>query len=107
MQGDYPRAAAAYESALGIDPGLAAAHHGLGTVRMLQTRFEEAIPHLERTLQLDPGRSEALLALAEAQEQVGRRAAARATYASFLGIWTGSEDLKEQARQGLARLASP
>lgn len=53
--GDPEQAANKLESALRLDPTLAAAHRHLGELRVRQGRITAAIAHYESALRLDPG----------------------------------------------------
>ncbi|MEJ2340880.1 MAG: hypothetical protein P8Y10_01625 [Gemmatimonadales bacterium] len=75
-----PKAQAAAEEALRIDPELAAAHTSLGQLHQIAMRWDEARAAHERALELDPG-----------------NAIARQTYGSLL-VMVG------QAEEGLAQV---
>lgn len=53
-QGDFDLAAQSYEAVLRIDPGLAPAHKGLGEALLRLNRRCDALPHLERSAEIDP-----------------------------------------------------
>ena len=50
----YDRAVAAYQQALRLNPGLAAAHHGLGTMYHNMGRVADALEPLKTAVRLDP-----------------------------------------------------
>jgi adenylate cyclase len=52
--GEYGRALAAAETALGIDPDLADAHAALGWLQMIGLRWDDAGRSLRRAIELDP-----------------------------------------------------
>ncbi len=50
-----PKAKAAAETAVRLDPELARAHTSIGTIHQFEMRWDEARAELERALELDPG----------------------------------------------------
>ena len=70
------KAQEAFELAEKMDDQLAMAHYGQGEVLRQQEKCEEAVPHLQRAVELDRRYPEAQLGLAAALAQVGRYAEA-------------------------------
>lgn len=71
---DYPKAQAAYETALAIDPTYPVIHNNLGTLRLALSQerrdaavLEEAVAHFEKAVELDPGYAVAFLGLGQAR----------------------------------------
>ncbi len=79
-----PKARAAAESALRIDPDLAAAHASLGQLHQTDMRWDEARAAYERALELDPG-----------------NAIARQTYGSLLLMVGQTEEALAQVRRAV------
>jgi tetratricopeptide (TPR) repeat protein len=73
---DREGAAAAFREALGQAPELAPAHAGLGEVLVENGRDEEALPHLEKAVALDPADVAARRTLARARARRGQAQAA-------------------------------
>jgi len=74
----------AYEAALELDPGLAAAWTNLGSLLARIGDVEEAAEHFEQALTCDPEQEEARLNLAALSLQAGRTAEAVAGYREVL-----------------------
>jgi tetratricopeptide (TPR) repeat protein len=68
---DRAGAAASFRSALEKSPDLAAAHAGLGETLAADGKDDEALPHLERAVALDPADTGARRALARARARRG------------------------------------
>jgi len=78
-RGDYPDAILAFEEALRVDPGLAAAHYNLGLVYQRTGRLPLAAQFLGRAAQLQPYRAAYHYAHGAALAELGRpRTAERA-----------------------------
>ena len=73
-------AIAAYEKAIELDPGLAAAHTNLGNLYYRQRRMREAIRCYEAACALDPEQAEARYNLANIYEEEGDLDVAIAEY---------------------------
>lgn len=69
--GQEDEAAAAYERAISLDPGLAAAHTNLGNLRYQQGDRTSALRCYEAAVALDPDQPEALYNLANIYEEEG------------------------------------
>jgi predicted Zn-dependent protease len=74
-----------------LNPLSAQAHTGLGESLMMTGRVDEAMPHLERAIRLDPRQAPAYLLLANAHAAKGDRVkaselAARARQVASAGI---------------------
>lgn len=57
LRGEYEQAEAAFRGALAIRPDYAMAHESLGALYLIQGRHAEAIPPLERAIDLDATKS--------------------------------------------------
>ncbi len=73
------RAMEAFDLAGKMDPQLAMAYYGRGEVLRQQEKYEEAVPSLQRAVELDRRYPEAQLSLAAALTQLGRYAEAVAS----------------------------
>jgi tetratricopeptide (TPR) repeat protein len=82
--GDPAGAERAYRAALAIDDASVDALNGLGVVLVQAERPRDAVPLLERVVQLEPGFGEARLNLAIARQASGDLAGARSGYAEIL-----------------------
>jgi TPR repeat protein len=67
------------ERAVELDPGDAAAHSFLGETLVQQNEGQAALPHVQRAVALEPGRSYHRVALARVLFQLGRPEEARAS----------------------------
>ena len=56
---------------LALDPSHAGTYHGLGSVKLIEGRPRDAIPHFERAIELSPSFDPPWLGLAVAQAQTG------------------------------------
>jgi len=74
------------QSALTIRPQLAEGHQFLGSLAARHQRFDEAIQHYRRANELSPNWPQPLAAQAQAEAQMGRSAAAVATYQRLLKL---------------------
>lgn len=89
--GDAPRARAASVRALEAVPGNPEALKTLGLVELLEGEKERGAERLKEALGSDPAIPEALLALAEVDEEAGDRAGAVQRYRMLLELATASE----------------
>lgn len=71
-QGDVEKAATCFEQAVAINPNLAAARIGLGTIYALRGRHAEALDQFDRALALDPRSAVAHTNRALSLEALGR-----------------------------------
>jgi tetratricopeptide (TPR) repeat protein len=83
---DLQGAQAAYEKALALDPGLAAAHTNLGNLWFGAGRLEDAGACYERALASDPDQPEATFNSAHLHERQGRPDLAMAFYRRALRV---------------------
>lgn len=88
--GDFARAEAAMERALGHRHDFAPAHHGLGQIRLHEERFEDAADSLELAVAFDPTLAQAHADLAIARARLGDTEAAREAAKSALALDTQS-----------------
>jgi tetratricopeptide (TPR) repeat protein len=115
-RGDAEGAATQYETALGLNAGLADVHSALGLVRAQQGRPREAFDHYSEALRLDPGNTEAHNNLGFLLAQLGRldeaadqfRAAARSdpgsvTYWLNLARVLAAQGAREEALRSAER----
>ena len=84
--GDLSQAESWFRSALQLDPALATAWFGLGQIRLLQHRPQEAISYLKRSLELEPTADGVHYELGTALEQVSDRSAAMEEYRTELRL---------------------
>ncbi|MGQ9729647.1 MAG: DUF5107 domain-containing protein [Candidatus Zipacnadales bacterium] len=82
---NWERAAELYGRALDKDPGFAAAHLGLGILRLRQGLTEEAVEAFRNAISRDPDCDEAWYYLALAYERSGELATAQAIWARLVG----------------------
>ena len=69
-----------------------------GQIRMQQGRFEEAIPHFERVLEIDPSYVEGYYALGTAFQRVGRLEEGEEMLARYQALHNTAEDVKLDAQ---------
>ena len=72
LRGWHREAVAAFRRAVGIHPGFAEAHWGLGTALGEMDRHEEAASSFEKAIDLNPGLAEAHYNLSIALNRLGR-----------------------------------
>ena len=84
--GDLSRAERWFNAALQLDPTLTTAWFGLGQVRLLQHRPEEAIPYLKKAVELEPTAEGLHYELGSAMEQASQRSAAVEQYKTELQL---------------------
>jgi tetratricopeptide (TPR) repeat protein len=77
IQGNYGDSLPVAQKAVAADPTLAMGQMVLGRALVEDGDTTEALPHLERVLQLEPGNLEAHLTLAKAYSRLGRKDDAR------------------------------
>jgi predicted TPR repeat methyltransferase len=80
-QGQFAEAAAMYRAALGLQPLLPEAHHGLGTALRYLGNFSEAETHCIRALEMNPDHWSARISLGYALLEQGRLSDAMAQVA--------------------------
>lgn len=98
--GRLPEAEAEYREALAAAANDADLLEGLAWVLARQQRFLEALPLLNRAIELDPRRSDLFLARGRVLRALDRRAEARADFAAAIDL----EPSSREARAGLASL---
>jgi protein O-mannosyl-transferase len=84
--GDLSQAEGWFNTALQMNPTLATAWFGLGQVRLLEHRPQEAIPYLRKALELQPAADGVHYEMGVALEQVSERAAAIEEYKTELQL---------------------
>jgi tetratricopeptide (TPR) repeat protein len=90
-----------FERALALDPRLAEAHAGLGSVLEKRNQLAAARRELERAVQLDPKSSAAYYKLAEVYRKAGEPERARKALARFQELKTQEQaDNDREAIQG-------
>ncbi len=82
MKGDFKKARIEFEAAIKADPNSANGQENLGATLCKLGLYLEAIPHLERALQIQPSKRHAKEFLAEARSLFGGKPAAAASSAS-------------------------
>ncbi len=70
--GRLDEAAAAYERAVELDPGLGRAHFELGRTYIRLERFADALPHARRAVEFTPDHAGSRQMLADLLEALGR-----------------------------------
>ena len=96
-QGQREPALSLYRDALAVAPDSAWAHTMLGQALLPAA---EALSHLERAVELEPGKVDWLLALADGYRDVGRREEAIAAYRQVIAL----DPTNEKAAQALRAL---
>ena len=100
QSGDLSQAERWFSTALQVDPTLATAWFGLGQIRLLEHRPQEAIPYLRRALELQPAADGVHYEMGVALEQVSERSAAIEEYRTELQL----HPYQSGARKALERL---
>ncbi len=100
--GDISQAERWFSTALQLDPTVATAWFGLGQVRLLQHRPQEAIPYLRKSLELQPEADGVHYEMGVALEQVSERSAAIEEYKTELQL----HPYQSGAQKALERLQS-
>ncbi len=100
QSGDLAQAERWFRTALQQDPNLSTAWFGLGQIRLLQHRPDEAISYLQKAVELQPNADGYHYALGSALEQVSRRSDAIEEYKVELRL----HPYQEGARKALDRL---
>ena len=103
-QGQLDAAAAAYEHALAVDPGMARAAYNLGLARHQQGRTAEEAACYRRALELDPGHVDARRKLAMALVAAGRPEEGAAEYQRLIA--ERPKDAEAHLGLGLALIAA-
>src|SRR5580704_8690240 len=103
QSGDLPRAERWFRTALQLDPSLANAWFGLAQVSLLQHLPEQAIPYLQKALELEPSADGYHYALGTALEQVSQPRGAIEEYKTELQL----HPYQTGARKALDRLQPP
>ncbi|MET0387348.1 MAG: tetratricopeptide repeat protein, partial [Polyangiales bacterium] len=88
------RAVTGFEAALRADPALWEAQYNLGVLLWRRGELKKALPHLERAHELADGEREPLVALAEAQHALGRRAEAARLLAEYVEAHPDAVDVR-------------
>jgi len=102
QSGDIPQAEHWFSTALQLNPSLSTAWFGMGQIRLLQHRPEEAIPYLKEALELQPTADGFHYELGTALEQVSQASAAMDEYKAELQL----HPHQTGARKALERLQS-
>jgi folate-binding protein YgfZ len=101
---DLQRREDMFNQVLELDPGDALANFGMGEVLVASRRFDEAVPHLEKAIEVDESYSAAFLALGRAWEGMEQPARARTVYQTGVEVAARRGDLSTanamQARIG-------
>jgi hypothetical protein len=100
--GDLSQAEGWFKAALQLDPTLATAWFGLGQIRLLQDRPEDAVSYFKKALQFEPTAEGLHYELGSAMEQASQRSAAIEQYKVELQLHPGQTG----ARKALDRLES-
>ena len=101
--GDLPEAERWFNAALQMDPKLATAWFGLGQIRLLQHRPQDAVPYFQKTLEFEPTAQGVHYELGSALEQASQRPAAIEEYKIELRLHpdqTGARKALEQLESG-------
>ncbi len=95
--GDYDGSEADFQRALRLTPKSGEAHLNLGAAQIYQRRFADALPHLERAIDLDSGNLfAAFYNRAVVHENLGDLDAAYADYQQALNLRPGWELAEKQ-----------
>ncbi len=105
QSGKLPAALRELESASRDAPDDASIWFSLGNAHLRARNPGEAAAALERSLELDPNREEALFNLALAYEQRGERGLAAETYRRYLSTGVQDERRRQEAERRIERLA--
>jgi tetratricopeptide (TPR) repeat protein len=89
--GRHDEALQRFRSYLGIRPNSHEAHYNIGAILSRQGKPQQAIPHLEKALELKPGQPRAVSLLAQCRRQVS---------AWMAGVQPGATSLGEGALKG-------
>ncbi len=100
QSGNLPQAERWFSTALQLNPSLAKAWFGLGQIRLLQHRPEQAIPYLKKALEFDPTADGFHYEMGTALEAVSQSTAAIEEYKAELQI----HPYQTAARTALDRL---
>jgi tetratricopeptide (TPR) repeat protein len=98
--GDLPQSEHWFSAALQLNPSLATAWFGMGQIRLLQHRPQDAIPYLKKALELQPTADGFHFELGDALEQVSQLSAAIDEYKAELQL----HPYQSGARKALERL---
>ena len=74
MQGIYPQALYEFEKTIALDPSMASAHYGMGTVLMQTHSYFAAAKAFRDALALDPHHASARVRMEEAYRKAGSSA---------------------------------
>ena len=109
--GDHPRAKAAYETALAIDPTYPVVHNNLGTLELAADRarpdaaaLERAEARFAKAVELDPGYAAAHYGLGQARYRLGRLEEAVAVLRTAVGLDPDLADARFYLGMALFRL---
>jgi tetratricopeptide (TPR) repeat protein len=102
QQGELVAAEHSYREALRFQPGLAAAHVGLGDLLVGTSRFPEAIAEYQNALQAEPANLHARINLGNALLVTGRIDDAIAAYEQILRLRPDAPGVAENLRQAQA-----
>ena len=112
-KGKHDAAIKEYETAIRLDPKLAAAHNNLGSAQFAAARFEEAVAAFRQSSELDADSGQVFFNLALAQIKLGRQKEATEALDSALRLYksSGEAHLKagrlkeaEEAFRGMLRI---
>ena len=97
QEGDLETAIEKFQAALGLDPGLAEAHAALAAIHYNREKYDEALVHVEKALELKPQHVTSHRVRFLIQDARGDRKAADEAMASYIAIDTdGAADLLYQ-----------
>ena len=102
--GRFDEAEAEYRRALERQPENPNAHTGYGVLLAARGQADRAIAEFKRALELRPDHDEARLGLAEAFDRLGRRQDARVEYERLASGRATRPDIRQAARDRLAKL---
>jgi tetratricopeptide (TPR) repeat protein len=83
MARDYPRARAAFEGALALEPSLSRAYNSLGVVEVQTGHAEQAITLWKKAVELNPREFDTLFNLGDLLVREGRASEARGYFEAF------------------------
>jgi tetratricopeptide (TPR) repeat protein len=89
-----PRAIAAFEQALAIDPKLWEAQYNLGVLHRRRGELRKALPHLQAAHELESSAGEPLIALAEAQHALGDKDEAAELLQQYVRAYPDANDVR-------------
>ena len=97
--GEFDQAQKLFEQALQRYPDFAEDHLGLAAVFMSLQKPDQALPHLQRAVALNPGNEVAWYRLSQVQGQLGHDAEQKKAFAEFQRLRTQKSSQQEAAKQ--------